>query len=105
MDKVKSLRFALIKYLIPCLILCVIGCALIEWLSIYLQDWYRAENERFYRYDEVTLLIMESNDKPDDLWLYYIFRYARLALIPLWTGLLPVRRSHVLLPQGDQKAC
>ena len=76
----------MIKYLIPCLILCVIGCALIEWLSIYLQDWYRAENERFYRYDEVTLLIMESNDKPDDLWLYYIFRYARLALIPLWTG-------------------
>lgn len=76
----------MIKYLIPCLILCVIGCFLIEWLSIYLQDWYRAENERFYRYDEVTMLIMESNDKPDDLWLYYIFRYARLALIPLWTG-------------------
>ena len=86
MDKIKSLRSTFIKYLLPCLVLSIIGGALIESLSIYLQNWYRAKYEVVYSYSEMVSLISESGKAPDNIWIYYIFFYARIVLVPLWAA-------------------
>ncbi len=86
MDKIKSLRSSFIRYLLPCLALCIIGGMLIEGLSIYLQDWYKAKYETIYSYSDMAALISESGKDPDNIWIYYIFCYARIILIPLWAA-------------------
>ena len=86
MDKIKSLRSSFIRYLLPCLALCIIGGMLIEGLSIYLQDWYKAKYENIYSYSDMAALISESGNAPDNIWIYYIFCYARIILIPLWAA-------------------
>ena len=86
MDKIKSLRSTFIKYLLPCLALCIIGGMLIEGLSVYLQDWYRAKYEMIYSYSDMTTLVSQSGGDPDSIWIYYIFRYAKIILVPLWAA-------------------
>lgn len=86
MDQVKSLRFSWLRYLVPCLILCVAGCALIEGLSVYLQEWYTAKFMDTASFGELSSLDAPSRQTAGMHWLYDLFRYARLVLIPLWAA-------------------
>ncbi|MBP3267392.1 MAG: hypothetical protein J6M07_03585, partial [Ruminococcus sp.] len=86
MAEIKSLRTSFIRYILPCIVLCIIGGVLIESLSIYLQDWYRAKYETVYAYSDISSLIFKSGAEPDNIWVYYIFRYAKIILIPLWAA-------------------
>ena len=88
MDKMKKRRIynSLIKYLIPCFIICAAGICLIMWLSDYFQRWYlnRAGNIVIATYvytDDLEI----SGKIPEWLWKYKAIRYSKTLLIPLWS--------------------
>ena len=88
MDKMKKKRLytSLIKYLIPCFIICAAGICLIMWLSEYFQRWYlnRAGNIVIATYvytDDLEI----SGKVPEWVWKYKVIRYSKAMLIPLWS--------------------
>ena len=74
MDKIskRTLLTALIRYLIPCLTVCVVGGIIIESVTVYLQTWFVNatdwSKEPTYRYYMTGKLLYCS----------------RIVLVPLW---------------------
>ena len=75
----RTLGAALKKYLLPCFIVCAVGCIAIEGLSIYLQDWFSNLGSSFaYDYGK-------GYDRMRRL--YFMAKYSRILLVPTWAVL------------------
>ena len=72
----------MIRYLIPCFVVCVIGIVIIEAVSYYLQAWYTMTY--LENYPEANLTFNSIRDHAD-MRLYYAAYYARVFLIPIWS--------------------
>ena len=77
MDKIRkrTLLSALIRYLIPCLIVCVVGGIIIESVTVYLQTWF----------------VNATDWDKDPTYHYYmtgkLLYCSRIVLVPLWSAL------------------
>lgn len=87
MDKVndKKLLRRLLKYLIPCFIVCAVGIIIIERITFYLQRWYAALFIGVVSTDFVEVdHVINITETPDNLWMYQLAGTSRIILIPLW---------------------
>ena len=83
MDKVKNKKLypALLRYLVPCFIICGIGVLLLDLLTGYLMDWYMEIKQSEYAAAENLVVYTKASD---DLWIYKLMSFGRSAVIALW---------------------
>ena len=81
MGKITKLRHSFFRYLIPCFIVCCLGIIIIEAGSLYLQNWYVDRYLEYYN----NSIYAEAVSRPADQWLFHMFYYARIVLIPFWS--------------------
>lgn len=87
MDKIDRIRASLIKYLIPCFVICALGIIGIELLILYLQTWYGSKyigiGSSFF-YDDALL---ETNPAKltERMRNYKLISYSKVLLMPLWS--------------------
>ena len=89
MDKIKGhkLTASLVKYLIPCFMICAAGIFLIMALSDYFQRWYLNSRYQVYVSDMVSVNEMEfSQIVPEKgIFVCKMIRLAKIMLIPVWS--------------------
>ncbi|MBQ6181572.1 MAG: HAMP domain-containing histidine kinase [Ruminococcus sp.] len=83
MDKIegKSISASLIKYLLPCMLICMAGCYAIDIIMEYLYNWYAAS--RFNNSGYYELKITDERHYT----LLCIISAGKYILIPLWSAL------------------
>ena len=83
MDKIdgKSIRTSLVKYLIPCMVICAIGCFVTEISFEYIYNWYNSKLIRNIGYYDF------SADKHTKYFILSLIGAAKYVLIPLWSVL------------------
>ncbi|MCR5600772.1 MAG: HAMP domain-containing histidine kinase [Ruminococcus sp.] len=75
----KSIHTSLVKYLIPCMMICGAGCFVIESVLEYLYNWC---NSRFI--DRMGYYVFTS-DKQSEHCILMLIGAAKYVLIPLWS--------------------
>lgn len=82
MGKIKrhSLKWSLIKFFLPCVILSIVGILFIGHGTNYLQEWYRSSREfEILHWGSQPYRISRWDDA-----IYFIISNAQVILIPLW---------------------
>ncbi|MBR1823718.1 MAG: HAMP domain-containing histidine kinase [Ruminococcus sp.] len=90
MDKIKGKKLfgSLIRYLILCFAVCVVGIFAIEYITQYLQQWYAASFLNVYTGEKIDLrFITDMSTVPDNFWVYKAIAWGRIFAIPLWSVL------------------
>ena len=89
MDKIKGhkLTTSLVKYLIPCFIICAAGIFLIMMLSDYFQRWYLTSRYHIAVSEMVSVDEMEFSQLiPDNgILICKLMRLAKIIFVPLWS--------------------
>ena len=70
---------ALLKYLIPCFIICIAGNIIIESVTLYLRHWYN-DTSNYYEWNEKSSLLFNNK------LVYNILCYGNIVLMPLWSA-------------------
>lgn len=77
MDKIKSLKYSLTRYLIPCFAACGIGTFLIKAILHFFLRWY----DLVYLQNRLSEFFLRS----EKTFMYIFLSYAEYLFVPLWT--------------------
>lgn len=87
-----SLKWAFVKYIIPCVLLCIIGILVIGYGTNYLQEWYAAHHETVPDDPKAEIEFVDGTPyyhfRPfltrQETLMYWLISNAQFVLMPLW---------------------